>query len=127
MSRFSPLAVKVLALVPLTDVPNPGLSTNYQQNTRFLKNTTAFDTKFDFNRKDNDRFAFRFSRAVQSLNDQPIFGLAGGPKGGGFQGTGEQHVQSGPLNHTHVFSPSLIAETRVVVSPYRYISLKSHY
>src|SRR6266851_2426952 len=127
MSRFSPLAVKILALVPHTDVPNPGLSSNYQQNTRFLKNTTAFDTKFDFNRKDNDRFAFRFSRAVQNLNDQPIFGMAGGPKGGGFQGTGTQHVQSGALNHTHVFSPSLIAETRVGVSHYRNVARNSDY
>ena len=126
-SRFSPLALKILALVPHTDVPTPGLSSNYQQTTRFLKNTTAFDTKFDFNRKDNDRFAFRFSRAVQSLNDQPIFGLAGGPKGGGFQGTGEQHIQSGALNHTHVFSPSLIAETRVGVSHYRNIARNSDY
>ena len=126
-SRFSPLALKILALVPHTNVVNPGLSNNYQQNTRFLKNTTAFDSKFDFNRKDNDRFAFRFSRAVQNLNDQPIFGLAGGPKGGGFQGTGEQHVQSGALNHTHVFSPSLIAETRVGVSHYRNIARNSDY
>jgi len=125
--RLSPLALKILALVPHTNVANPGLSNNYQQNTRFLKNTTAFDTKFDFNRKDNDRFAFRFSRAVQNLNDQPIFGLAGGPKGGGFQGTGTQHVQSGALNHTHVFSPSLIAETRVGVSHYRNVARNSDY
>src|SRR5712692_5468498 len=126
-SRLNPLSLKILALVPHTDVVNPGLSTNYQQNTRFLKNTTAFDTKFDFIHKDNDRFAFRFSRAVQNLNDQPIFGLAGGPKGGGFQGTGEQHVQSGALNHTHVFSPTLIAETRVGVSHYRNIARNSDY
>src|SRR5467141_246252 len=127
-SRFSPLALKLLALVPHTNGVNPvGLSNNYQQNTRFLKNTTAFDSKFDFNRKDNDRFAFRFSRAVQNLNDQPIFDLAGGPKGGGFQGTGVQHVQSGALNHTHAFSPSLIAETRVGVSHYRNTARNSDY
>jgi hypothetical protein len=126
-SRFSPLALKILALVPHTNVANPGLSNNYQQNTRFLKNTTAFDTKFDFNRRDNDRFAFRFSRAVQNLNEQPIFGLAGGPKGGGFQGTGTQHVQSGALNHTHVFSPTLIAETRVGLSHYRNVAHNSDY
>src|SRR5215467_10981782 len=111
-SRISPLALKILALVPHTNVPSPGLSSNYQQTTRFLKNTTAFDSKFDFSRRENDRYAFRFSRAAQSLTDQPIFGLAGGPKGGGFQGTGEQHVQSGALNHTHAFSPTLLAETR---------------
>jgi hypothetical protein len=126
-SRFSPLALKILALVPHTTVANPGLSNNYQQNTRFLKNTTAFDTKFDFNRRDNDRYAFRFSRAVEDVSDQPIFGLAGGPKGGGFQGTGVQHVQSGALNHTHVFSATLIADTRVGVSHYRNIAHNSDY
>src|SRR6266566_7565445 len=126
-SRITQLAQKILALVPHTNVPGSGLVSNYQQTTRFLKNTTAFDSKFDFNRKDNDRFAFRFSRAVQDLSDQPIFGLAGGPKGGGFQGTGEQHVQSGALNHTHAFSPRLLAETRVGVSHYRNIAHNSDY
>ena len=126
-SRFSPLALKILALVPHTDVPGPGLSNNYQQTTRFLKNTTAFDSKFDFNRKENDRYAFRFSRAVQNLTDQPIFGLAGGPKGGGFQGTGEQHVQSGALNHTHIFSPRLLVETRIGLNHYRNIAHNTDY
>src|SRR5215831_5632852 len=126
-SRFSQLALNILGLVPRTDVPNPGLTSNYQQTTRFLKNTTEFDSKFDFNRKDNDRYAFRFSRAVVSLTDQPIFGIAGGPKGGGFQGTGHQHVQSGALNHTHAFSPTLLAETRVGVSHYRNIAHNSDY
>ena len=126
-SRITQLAQSILALLPRTNVPGAGLVSNYQQTTRFLKNTTAFDTKFDFSRRDNDRYAFRFSRAVQSLTDQPIFGLAGGPKGGGFQGTGEQHVQSGALNHTHAFSPSLLAETRVGVSHYRNIAHNSDY
>jgi len=126
-SRISSFAQKILGFVPHTNVPSPGLSNNYQQTTRFLKNTTAFDSKFDFNRKDNDRYAFRFSRAVQSLTDQPIFGLPGGPKGGGFQGTGNQHVQSGALNHTHTFSPTLLAETRIGVSHYRNIARNSDY
>src|SRR5215467_9816472 len=126
-SRVSSFAQKILGFVPHTNVPNPELNNNYQQTTRFLKNTTAFDSKFDFNRKDNDRYAFRFSRAVQSLTDQPIFGLPGGPKGGGFQGTGHQQVQSGSLNHTHAFSPTLLAETRVGVSHYRNIAHNSDY
>src|SRR5919109_2091177 len=126
-SRISSFAQKILGFVPHTNVPSPGLSSNYQQTTRFLKHTTAFDSKFDFNRKENDRYAFRFSRAVQNLSDQPIFALAGGPKGGGFQGTGEQHVQSGALNHTHIFSPRLLVETRVGVSHYRNIARNSDY
>src|SRR5262249_18385248 len=104
-----------------------GATRNYQATTRFLKNTTTFDTKFDFNRTDNDRFAFRFSRAVEDINEQPIFGLAGGPKGNGFQGTGVQHTHSGALNHTHVFSATLISETRFGVSHYRNIARSSDY
>ena len=126
-SRITQLSQTILALIPHTNVPGSALVSNYQQTTRFLKNTTAFDSKFDFNRRDNDRYAFRFSRAVQSLTDQPIFGIAGGPKGGGFQGTGHQRVQSGALNHTHAFSPTLLAETRVGVSHYRNIAHNSDY
>ena len=124
-NRTTPLAQKILALVPPTNLA--GATRNYQATTRFLKNTTAFDTKFDFNRTDNDRLAFRFSRAVESINDQPIFGAAGGPKGGGFEGTGEQHTQSGALNHTHVFSSTLISEARFGISHYRNIARNADY
>lgn len=124
-SRISPLAKKILALVPRA-LKNTATQ-NYQTTTRFLKHTTAFDTKFDFNRTDNDRFAFRFSRALESITDRPVFALAGGPKGGGFQGTGTQYTQSGALNHTHVFSPTLISEARIGVSHYHNIARNADY
>jgi hypothetical protein len=124
-SRISPIANKILAMVPAAQLDQSG--SNYQTTSRFLKTTTAFDTKFDFNRTDNDRFAFRFSRAVENYNDQPVFGLAGGPKGGGFQGTGVQHTQSGALNHTHVFSPTLISDTRIGISHYRNTTRNADY
>jgi hypothetical protein len=124
-NRITPLSKKILALVPGTQVNQ--LTSNYQTTTRFLKTTTGFDTKLDFNRTDNDRLAFRFSRAVENINEQPVFGLAGGPKGGGFLGTGVQHTQSGALNHTHVFSPTLISETRFGISHYRNIARNSDY
>ena len=127
---ISPIALKILEKVPHANVPgcpSPAcpVTGNFQNTTRFLKNTTTFDTKLDYNRSNNDRLAFRFSRSVQDANDQPIFGLAGGPGGAagdGFQGTGVQHIQSGALNHTYVFSPTLIVETRVGVSHYRNVA-----
>ena len=126
-SRITSLSQKILGLVPGTNVLNPGTGPNYQAVTNFLKTTTSFDTKFDFNHTDNDRYAFRFSRAVESVSDQPVFGLAGGPKGGGFQGTGVQHTQSGALNQTHVFSPTLISETRIGIDHYRNITHQSDF
>lgn len=120
---FDPVSLKILALVP--HVTSGGLGNNYQQNTQFRKNNTSFDVKIDHNFSQKDRLSFRFSRAVQNPNQQPIFGLAGGPANGGFQGTSDQHEQSGAFNETHVFSSTLIMETRAGVSHYRNIALTS--
>ena len=124
-SRITALSQKIMGLFP--HAQQQLIGTNYQAVTNFLKTSTAFDTKFDFNHTENDRYAFRFSRAVQNVTDQPVFGLAGGPKGGGFQGTGVQHEQSGALIHTHVFSPTLISETRIGISHYRNVTQQSDY
>ena len=117
VALMDPIALKILALVP--HVTGPGIGNNYQQNTQFRKNSTSFDTKIDHNFTQKDLLAFRFSRAVQNPFQQPIFGLAGGPANGGFQGQGEQHEQSGAVNETHISSPTLIMETRAGISHYR--------
>ena len=124
VALMDPIALKILALVPHTNNGN-ALANNYQQNTEFTKHNTSFDTKIDHNFSAKDRLAFRFSRAVQNPFQQPIFGLAGGPANGGFQGQGEQHEQSGAINETHVFSPTLVMETRGGISHYRNTTLTS--
>jgi hypothetical protein len=121
--RISQIAQRILALVPHANLT--GFTNNFQNTTRFLKNTTSFDIKLDYNRTENDRLAFRFSRAVQSIDEQPVFGLAGGPGQGGFQGTGNQTVHSTALIHTHVFSPTLIVETRIGLSHYHNVALNA--
>jgi hypothetical protein len=122
-SRISQIAQRILALVPHANLP--GLTSNFQNTSRFLKNTTSFDVKLDYNRTENDRLAFRFSRAVQSTDEQPVFGLAGGPGQGGFLGTGNQTIHSSALIHTHVFSPTLIVETRIGLSHYHNVALNA--
>jgi outer membrane receptor protein involved in Fe transport len=117
IALIDPISLKILALVP--HAQSNALSNNYQQNTEFTKHNTSFDTKIDHNFSAKDRLAFRFSRAVQNPFQQPIFGLAGGPANGGFQGQGEQHEQSGAINETHIFSPTLVMETRGGISHYR--------
>ena len=123
--QISPIAQKILALIPHANLP--GLTNNYNQNTQLRKTPNSFDVKIDYNARMNDRLAFRFSRAVQNVFQQPIFGLAGGPANSSFQGTGIQHEQSGALNETHIFSPTLVMETRVGVSHYRNIAQNADY
>jgi outer membrane receptor protein involved in Fe transport len=119
-ARISPIALRLLALVPHANLP--GLTNNYTQNTQLRKTPNSFDVKLDHNLRASDRIAFRFSRAVQNVYQQPIFGLAGGPANSAFQGTGIQHEQSGAINETHIFSPTLIMETRAGISHYRNIA-----
>src|SRR5215813_131778 len=122
-ARISSIAQKILALVPHANLP--GFTNNFQNTSRFLRHTTSFDSKLDYNRTENDRLAARFSRVVQNNDEQPVFGAAGGPGQSGFQGTGQQTIHSAALIHTHVFSPTLIVETRIGLSHYHNIALNA--
>src|SRR5215471_14000116 len=122
-ARINSIAQKILALVPHANLP--GFTNNFQNTSRFLRHTTSFDSKLDYNRTENDRLAVRFSRAVQSNDEQPVFGIAGGPGQGGFQGSGNQTIHSSALIHTHVFSPTLIVETRLGLSHYHNVALNA--
>jgi len=127
VALFSPIALKILNLVPHGST---ALSNNLSLNTQLRKNPTSFDVKIDHNWTSNDRLDFRFSRSVQNVLQNPIFGIAGGPGGpakDGFQGTGVQHVQSGAINETHVFSPTLVTEVRGGISHYRNVARQSDY
>jgi len=122
-TRISPIAQKILALVPHANLP--GFTNNFQNTSRFLRHTTSFDSKLDYNRTENDRLAARFSRVVQNNDEQPVFGAAGGPGQSGFQGTGQQTIHSAALIHTHLFSPTLVAETRIGLSHYHNVALNA--
>jgi hypothetical protein len=117
LALMDPISLKILALVPHANTNVASLTNNFQEGTQFRKNSLSFDVKIDHNISQKDRLAFRFSRAVQNPLQQPAFGLAGGPIG--FQGPGHQHEQSGALNETHIFSPTLLVETRAGISHYR--------
>ncbi len=122
---ISPITAKILALVPAAQ--STALTNNLSVNTQLRKTPTSFDVKVDHNWTASDRLAFRFSRSVQDVFQQPAFGIAGGPANGGFQGTGLQHEQSGALNETHIFSPTLVMELRGGISHYRNIAQQSDY
>ena len=116
-SRISPAAQKIMSLVPLPNLA--GLNQNYFTLIPFTRDTDQFDIKVDHNQSDQDRFSVRYSFSRPNTFDASAFGQAGGPHGGGFQGTGIQDTHNGAINYDHIFSPTLITEVRFGVSRYR--------
>ncbi|MCC6368570.1 MAG: TonB-dependent receptor [Bryobacterales bacterium] len=116
-SRIQAIPNKILGLVPLPNLP--GLNQNYYSLIPFTRTTPQFDVKVDHNQTDDDRISVRYSYSNPKTTDGAAFGLAGGPHGGGFQGTGTQETHNGAINYNHIFSPTLITEFRAGVSRYR--------
>jgi Carboxypeptidase regulatory-like domain len=121
-SRISPIARRILALIPAPNLA--GYGTNFVQNGLFVRESNSMDIKIDHNAGERDRFAIRYSEQRPTLTVPPIFGVtAGGPQdpggGAGFQGTGKTVIQMGALNYTHIFSPTLITEGRFGLMHYR--------
>src|SRR5262249_54379965 len=58
-SQISPIAQKLLALIPLPNLS--GYGTNFTQNGNLIRESNSFDTKIDHNPTANDRVAVRYS------------------------------------------------------------------
>ena len=116
VALINPISAKFLALLP-----NPtatGNVNNFFATLPFHKDTDFFDGKVDANITDKDRLSARFSYQRPSILQAPIFGLAGGPAQGNFEGTGIQNTYSGGLNYNRFFSNTLVAEFRFGVAWY---------
>jgi Carboxypeptidase regulatory-like domain len=118
-SRFSPVAMKILNLVPLPNIAGAGTANNFQENLGFDQDSTQFDVKFDQRLRAEDHLTYRYSWQRVTTFQQPAFGAAGGPVGGGFQGTGTNTTYNTAGEYTHVFSPRLLTAVRVGVNHYR--------
>ena len=116
-NRINPISAKILALVP---PPNTGSgeTNNYFALLPYHKDTTSFDYKMDYNVSDKDRLSGRFSYARPVVFQAPIFGAAGGPAQGAFEGTGVQKTYSAGLNYTRIWTNSLVMEMRFGAAHY---------
>src|SRR6266404_5278586 len=104
------ISTKLLNFIP----PTTGTSNtnNYFALLPFHKDTDFVDAKVDANITDKDRLSARFSYQRPSVLQAPIFGIAGGPAQGNFEGTGLQKTYSTGLNYNRFFSNTLVAEFR---------------
>ncbi len=110
-ARISPIAKKIMALVPLPNVPGGGLSSNYTGVTHYTRDTNSFDVKADQHLRGEDHLAIRYSWQKVNQNQQALFGMAGGPSRDGAQGT--QTAYNTAANYTHVFSPVLLYRSSI--------------
>ncbi len=115
-ARINPISTKLLALVPAPNLP--GDTNNYFALLPFYKDSHSFDYKMDWNMSDNDRLAGRFSFARPVTYQAPVFGAAGGPAQGAFQGTGVQKTYSAGLNYNRIVTTTLVTELRLGITHY---------
>jgi hypothetical protein len=118
-SRLSPTAQKLLALVPLPNVAGATFNNNYQATTVFQTDVNTFDIKIDQQLRATDRLTGRYSWQKANTLQAPVFGDAGGPIAGGFEGNGVNTVYTGALEYTHIFTSKLFTELRGGVDHYR--------
>jgi hypothetical protein len=128
-SRIDPISLKILQMIPAPNPPfNPvAPSNNYYALLPFHKDTDYTDEKIDYNMSDKDRLSGRVSFQRPVIFQAPIFGSAGGPGNGGFQGTGIQKTYSSGINWNHIFSSSLLMELRFGVAHYHNEATPSDY
>jgi hypothetical protein len=105
------ISAKLLGFLPTPTAP--GNTNNYFALLPFHKDTDFVDAKVDANLTDKDRLSARFSYQRPSILQAPIFGIAGGPAQGNFEGSGLQNTYSIGLNYNRFFSNTLVAEFRV--------------
>ncbi|MGB7848682.1 MAG: carboxypeptidase regulatory-like domain-containing protein [Candidatus Acidiferrum sp.] len=108
---IDPISAKLMAFLPPPTAA--GNTNNYFALLPYHKDTDFVDGKVDANITDKDRLSARFSYQRPSVFQAPIFGIAGGPAQGNFEGTGLQNTYSIGLNYNRIFSNTLVAEFRV--------------
>jgi hypothetical protein len=113
---IDPISAKLMGLLPSPTAA--GNSNNYFALLAFHKDTDFVDAKVDANMTEKDRLSARFSYQRPSISQAPIFGLAGGPAQGNFEGSGIQNTYSIGLNYNRFFSNTLVAEFRAGVAWY---------
>jgi len=126
---INPVSAKLMALLPATNENfNPTSQTNdYFALLPARKHNNQIDSKIDWNLSDKDRVSGRFSFARPVTFQAPVFGDAGGPAQGAFEGTGQQKTYSTGLNWNRTITPTVLTEVRLGVAHYHNDAFQSDY
>jgi hypothetical protein len=117
-SMISPIARRILALIPEPNIAGAALGQiNYQLPYQRKKTTDAFDVKINHQATENNAISGRFSYQRPEITDPGIYGIYGGG-GKDFAGIGTNLTISTGASWTRIWSTTLVQEVRAGVSYY---------
>jgi len=115
-ARISPISRRILDFVSPANLAAREGAVNFEKPSVRGKSINAFDVKYDWVIGSNDRLAVRYSYQKAFVDDPGLYGpnkgIYGGPREGGFSGSGPARTQSPGINYSRVFSPTLVLESR---------------
>ena len=122
--RISPIARRLIALIPEPNIAGAPLAQNNYQKTQVREKTTdAFDTKVNYSLSDKNQLSGRLSFQRPVVFDPGPYNEYGGPANDGFAGTGTNKSFSTAANWTRVFSSTLVMDMRGGVNYYHNIAM----
>lgn len=132
INRIDPIAAKLMALVPLPNNNQTATGTgkyaqNFLESTGFTQDNNSFDVKIDHYQGKNDHLSGHLGYMNPITFQAPAYGLAGGPVGGGFQGTGTDKTYSAAINWDHIFSPTFVVQNRIGLNRYHNTAQQNDY
>jgi len=111
---IDPIAAKILALVPLPNVPGAGNTANYFKSATQSLNRNNFDGKVDWNRTAKHTIFVKYSAMKSLFHGEPSLGEAIGDCAcDGGLGDFHSFVQLVTLGHTLTLSPTLLLDGNV--------------
>jgi hypothetical protein len=111
--RISPIARRLMALIPEPNIPGAPLGqNNYQKAQTREKTTDGFDIKLNHTLSQKDQMSYRASFMRPVVFDPGLYGIYGGPANGGFAGIGTNTSTSTAATWTRIFSAATVLDVR---------------
>lgn len=111
---IDPVAAKIMALIPMPNVPGAGNTNNYFSSATQSLNRNDFDGKVDWNRSSRHTIFAKYSAMKSVFTGQPSLGKAiGDCNCDGGLGKFHSFVQLITVGHTLTLSPTLVVDGNV--------------
>ncbi len=112
-TQLNPIALKYFALYPAPNLPGTTNNFTYSPNASQFSNT--YDARVDQHFSEKDNFFARYTYNAVNTSTPSALPAVGGIEPGGpvsYPGEAQQTAQQILLNHTHIFSPTLVLELK---------------
>ena len=102
----------IVNLFPNPNISGAGVTNNFIFNGKYKFDETAFETRFDYNITEKDRFFAHYGIATPKATNPSNFPNVDGGAGSGTSATLDNRVQSVALDWDRIFSPALLNDAR---------------